>query len=98
MYIKVIHNMIVDIILRLDYGPIKDDGSNWMTFAQCWCYHNFTKERKASTANITESMNLVFANRNEEASIYPLTTREIVEAQQEDENLKINAGKEGYST
>ncbi len=45
-----------------------------------------------------ESMNLVFANRNEEASIYPLTTREIVEAQQEDENLKINAGKEGYST
>eukprot|EP00804_Cyclotella_cryptica_P014853 CCRYP_021235-RA/>CCRYP_021235-RA protein AED:0.36 eAED:0.38 QI:0/0/0/1/0/0/2/0/404 len=33
-------------------------------------------------------MNQVFANRNEEDSIYPLTTREIVEEQQEDESLQ----------
>eukprot|EP00804_Cyclotella_cryptica_P025293 CCRYP_010376-RA/>CCRYP_010376-RA protein AED:0.46 eAED:0.46 QI:0/-1/0/1/-1/1/1/0/108 len=39
-------------------------------------------------------MNQVFANRNEEDSIYPLTTREIAEAQQEDESL-LN---KGYST
>eukprot|EP00804_Cyclotella_cryptica_P007833 CCRYP_001413-RB/>CCRYP_001413-RB protein AED:0.47 eAED:0.47 QI:3/-1/0/1/-1/1/1/0/112 len=39
-------------------------------------------------------MNQVFANQNEEDSIYPLTTREIAEAQQEDESL-LN---KGYST
>ncbi len=39
-------------------------------------------------------MNLVFANRNKEDSIYPLTTREIAEAQQQDNSLK----KQGYST
>eukprot|EP00804_Cyclotella_cryptica_P018332 CCRYP_017979-RA/>CCRYP_017979-RA protein AED:0.46 eAED:0.86 QI:0/0/0/1/0/0/2/0/146 len=39
-------------------------------------------------------MNLVFANRNEEDSIYPLTTREIAEAQQQDASL-LN---KGYST
>eukprot|EP00804_Cyclotella_cryptica_P013500 CCRYP_017224-RA/>CCRYP_017224-RA protein AED:0.45 eAED:0.45 QI:3/-1/0/1/-1/0/1/0/112 len=39
-------------------------------------------------------MNQVFANRNEEDSIYPLTIREIAEAQQEDESL-LN---KGYST
>ena len=39
-------------------------------------------------------MNQVFANQNEEDSIYPLTTREIAEAQQQDNSLKT----QGYST
>eukprot|EP00804_Cyclotella_cryptica_P004468 CCRYP_006866-RA/>CCRYP_006866-RA protein AED:0.41 eAED:0.41 QI:0/-1/0/1/-1/1/1/0/339 len=39
-------------------------------------------------------MNQVFANRNKEDSIYPLTTREIAETQQEDKSL-LN---KGYST
>ena len=43
-------------------------------------------------------MNLVFANRNEEDAIYPLTTREIAEAQQQDNDLNTQAEKEGYST
>ena len=43
-------------------------------------------------------MNLVFANQNEEDAIYPLTTREIAEAQEQDNNLKTQAEKEGYST
>eukprot|EP00804_Cyclotella_cryptica_P019465 CCRYP_006637-RA/>CCRYP_006637-RA protein AED:0.42 eAED:0.42 QI:0/-1/0/1/-1/1/1/0/102 len=38
-------------------------------------------------ATTEESMNQVFANRNKEDSIYPLTTREIAEAQQEDDGL-----------
>ncbi len=38
------------------------------------------------------------ANRNEEDAIYPLTTREIAEAQQQDNNLAKQAEKEGYST
>ena len=43
-------------------------------------------------------MNLVFANQNEEDSIYPLTTREVVVAQQHDLALTAEANKEGYST
>eukprot|EP00804_Cyclotella_cryptica_P023648 CCRYP_011963-RB/>CCRYP_011963-RB protein AED:0.40 eAED:0.67 QI:0/0/0.2/1/0/0/5/139/556 len=88
-----IHNTVADAISRLDYGPVTDDRSTWMTFAQCWCYHN-TSQPEASLASTQESMNQVFANRNEEDSIYPLTTREIAEAQQEDESL-LN---KGYST
>eukprot|EP00804_Cyclotella_cryptica_P030423 CCRYP_008509-RA/>CCRYP_008509-RA protein AED:0.46 eAED:0.46 QI:0/0/0/1/0/0/2/0/148 len=60
--------------------------------------HNWTMDpsqmTEASLASTQESMNQVFANRNEEDSIYPLTTREIAEAQQEDESL-LN---KGYST
>ena len=69
-----------------------------MTFAQCWCYHNSTQQHEASPANNKESMNLVFANQNEEDAIYPLTTREIAEAQQQDKNLTKQAEKVGYST
>ena len=69
-----------------------------MTFAQCWCYHNSTQQHEASLANGKESMNLVFANQNEEDAIYPLTTREIAEAQQQDNSLTKQAEKEGYST
>ena len=69
-----------------------------MTFAQCWCYHNSTQQHEAPIANSKESMNLVFANQNKEDAIYPLTTREIAEAQQQDKNLKTQAEKEGYST
>ena len=67
-----------------------------MTFAQCWCYHNSTQKHKASITNSKEYQ--VFANQNEEDAIYPLTTREIAEAQQQDDSLKIQAEKEGYST
>ena len=43
-------------------------------------------------------MNLVFANQSKEDAIYPLTTQEIAEAQQQDNDLKTQAEKEGYST
>eukprot|EP00804_Cyclotella_cryptica_P022398 CCRYP_020045-RA/>CCRYP_020045-RA protein AED:0.26 eAED:0.26 QI:0/0/0/1/0/0/2/0/298 len=43
VYIKGIHNTVADAISRLDYGPVTDDRSTWMTFAQCWCYHNMTQ-------------------------------------------------------
>ena len=105
-YIKGIHNTVADEISRLDYGPIKDDRSNWMTFAQCWCYHNSTQQHKASIANSKESMNLVFANQNKEEAIYPLTAWEIAEAQQQDKDLKTGwkgrllhtAGQKYWST
>eukprot|EP00804_Cyclotella_cryptica_P020531 CCRYP_003381-RA/>CCRYP_003381-RA protein AED:0.33 eAED:0.44 QI:0/0/0/1/0/0/3/0/548 len=93
LYIKGIQNTVADAISRLDYGPVTDDRSTWMTFALCWCYHNMTQP-ESSLATTEESMNQVFANQNKEDSIYPLTTREIAEAQQEDESL-LN---KGYST
>eukprot|EP00804_Cyclotella_cryptica_P023410 CCRYP_000514-RA/>CCRYP_000514-RA protein AED:0.67 eAED:0.21 QI:0/0/0/1/1/1/2/0/241 len=42
---------------------------------------------ESSLATTKESMNQVFANQSKEDSIYPLTTREIAEAQQEDDSL-----------
>ena len=59
-----------------------------MTFAQCWCYHNSAQEHNETAGNIKESMNQVFANQIEEDSIYPLTTREIAEAQEHNPQLK----------
>eukprot|EP00804_Cyclotella_cryptica_P028172 CCRYP_011022-RA/>CCRYP_011022-RA protein AED:0.39 eAED:0.39 QI:0/0/0/1/0/0/2/0/241 len=90
MYIKGIHNRVANAISQLDCGPVANDRSTWMTFAQCWCYHN-TAQPEESLATTKESMNQVFANRNKEDSIYPLTTREIAEAQQEDKSL-VNKG------
>ena len=62
MYIKGIHYTVADAISRLDCRPVPDDRSTWMTFAQCLHYHNPTQEHNESTANIKDSMNLVFAN------------------------------------
>ncbi len=70
-----------------------------MTFTQCRCHYIETaKETGASQANYTESMNLVFANRNEENSIYPLTTREIAESQSKAAQLVALTTQDGYST
>eukprot|EP00804_Cyclotella_cryptica_P013981 CCRYP_002486-RA/>CCRYP_002486-RA protein AED:0.28 eAED:0.38 QI:0/0/0/1/1/1/2/0/343 len=54
--IKGIHNTVADAISRLDYGPVSDDRSTWMTFAQCWCYRNMAQP-KSSLATTEESMN-----------------------------------------
>jgi hypothetical protein len=43
-------------------------------------------------------MNLVFANQDDEDAIYPLTTREISEAQKHDLKLNIMTDKYGYTT
>eukprot|EP00804_Cyclotella_cryptica_P020838 CCRYP_011449-RA/>CCRYP_011449-RA protein AED:0.36 eAED:0.63 QI:0/0/0/1/0/0.33/3/0/453 len=61
VYIKGIHNTVANAISQLDYGPVTDDRSTWMTFAQCWCYHNM-KQPESSRATSEESMNQVFAN------------------------------------
>ena len=50
--------------------------------------------QEASAANTKESINQVFSKWNEEDSIYLLTTREIAEAQNEDESLNT----QGYAT
>ena len=45
-----------------------------------------------------DSMNLMFASQIKDNSIYPLTTREIAEAQQQENDLNNEADKEGFST
>ena len=35
VHIKGIHNTVADALSRLDYGPVKDDKDNWMTFNKC---------------------------------------------------------------
>jgi len=35
MYFKSIHNTVAYAISRLDYGPVQEDKSTMMTFAQC---------------------------------------------------------------
>ena len=98
VYIKGIHNTVADTMSWMDYGPITDDQSNRMTFAQCWCYYSSAQDPNKSMAKTKESKNLVFADWNEEDSIYQLITRELVEAQQQDNDLKEQAEKEDFST
>ena len=43
-------------------------------------------------------MNLEFANQDDEEAIYPLTTREIAEAQNHDIELNTKTDKNGYTT
>ena len=43
-------------------------------------------------------MNLVFAKQNTADSIYPLTTREISEAQESNPDITTQADEEAYST
>ena len=64
-----------------------------MTFAQCWCHYTSCQEE--STPNMQESMNLVFANQDDEDAIYPLITREIAEAQKHDPELNATIDKHG---
>jgi hypothetical protein len=59
-----------------------------MTFTQCWChYTSCHKESTSANAYMQESMNLVFANQDDEDSFYPLTSRETAEAQKHDPDL-----------
>ena len=73
MYIKGIHNTVADAISRLDYGPVTDDRSSWMTFAQCWCYHNSALEHNTSMANTKEKRTPSFRPEPEQYSAATIT-------------------------
>ncbi len=103
IYIKGIHNTITDAISRLDYDP-KVNSTNeynhamqgistkemasqrWLMFSKLWSCYNEAQEDPDET-NIIQ-MNEVFANRSEEDKIYPLTVKEIIEAQKAGNKLK----------
>eukprot|EP00804_Cyclotella_cryptica_P030329 CCRYP_011854-RA/>CCRYP_011854-RA protein AED:0.30 eAED:0.58 QI:0/-1/0/1/-1/1/1/0/319 len=87
VYIKGIHNTVVDAISCLDFGPTKDVKQNWMTFTKCWCYYTMQAKEDPSPAQHSDRMNFEFANRSKENAIYPLTVREIAAAQHTDKTL-----------
>jgi len=99
---KGIHNTVADAISRLDYDPKRNTtkeynhathemstkvASNhlWMMFSKFWSYFNETQD--PDELNMFK-MNHVFANRSEEDEIFPLTVKEIIEAQKADPILK----------
>ena len=81
VHIKGIHNTVADAIARLDLGPVQDEKANWMTFMKCWCHCTMHAPTDESTSNHQHQMNMVFANHFEEDVIYPLTVKEIAQAQ-----------------
>jgi hypothetical protein len=102
VYIKGTHNTVADAISRLNYAspdnPSTDENiqQNWMTVSKCWCEYNETHDN--STTKHNYSMNNVFANRSNEEEIYPLTIKEIAEAQKLDRHFKATALKEKYES
>ncbi len=98
VYIKGIHNTIADAFSRLEYvspaNPSEDAAmhQHWMTFSKCWCEYN--KSHDNSTNKHNYSMSNVFANSSNEEKIYPLTVKEIVEAQRLDRHFKATMLKE----
>jgi hypothetical protein len=98
IYIKGIHNTVADAISRLDYDPklnttieynhathvtstkVKSN-QRWMMFSKFWSCYNETQDH--DEINPIE-MNQVFANCSKDKEIYPLTVKEIVEAQKAD--------------
>jgi hypothetical protein len=57
----------------------------WKSFVHHWCSYN---ESSTPMHAYCFHMNVVFANRSEEDEIYPLTTKEIAEAQWADVSMK----------
>jgi hypothetical protein len=98
MHIKGIQNTFADTISRLDFGPIQDKKANWMTFMKCWCYYAMHAPIEESTSTHQRQINMVFTNHSIEAVIYPLTLKEIAQAQQDYRVLKKLSKHDKYST
>ena len=100
VYIKGIHNTVADAISRLEYvspdTPSTDATmhQNWMTFSKCLCKYTLTHTNSTNKHNY--SMNSVFANPSKEEEIFPITVKEIAEAQKLDRHFKMTALKEKY--
>jgi hypothetical protein len=103
IYIKGINNTVADAISQLDYDP-KLNSTNaynhathvmstneeacqrWLMCSTFWSCYNETQGNPDKTNTI--QMNQVFTNCSKEDEIYPLTVKEIVEAQKADTKLK----------
>ncbi len=82
MHIKGIQNTVANAISGLDIGPVQDEKANWMMFTKCWCHYTMHAPPEESTAH-QHQINMVFANHSKEDVIYPLTVKEIAQAQED---------------
>eukprot|EP00804_Cyclotella_cryptica_P022685 CCRYP_012486-RB/>CCRYP_012486-RB protein AED:0.36 eAED:0.36 QI:30/-1/0/1/-1/0/1/0/89 len=69
-----------------------------MTFTKCWCHYTEHASSANSTSTHQDSINLVFANRSDEDAIYPLTVKEIAQAQATDATLERLSRHDKYTT
>ncbi len=60
-----------------------------MTVSKNWCKLDIDTNKLDLYTNKHDDWNLVFAHHEEEGEIYPLTTIEIAEAQQKDQELRV---------
>ena len=67
-----------------------------MTFTQCWC-HYASHTTAQQPAIHQDPMDLVFANRIDEEVIYPLTVKDIAEAQLSDPSIQKLASDKKYT-
>ena len=86
--IKGIYNTVPDAISRLDFSPVQDEKANWMMFMKCWCHYTMHAPTEEIAIHHQHQMNMVFANRSKEDAIYPLTVKEIAQAQEDNLVLK----------
>ena len=98
MHIKGIQNTVADAISRLDFSPVQDDKANWMTFMKRWCYYTMHAPLQECTHTHQHQMNFVFANHSDKDVIYPLTVKEITQAQKDNAVLKKLRKTDKYST
>ena len=96
VYIKGIHNTVVDAIFWLEYNPEVNEQNfanlskstkehHWKDFMALW--HSYNKKNPGSHGQVY-NLNHVFANCGNKDKIYPLTAQEVADAQRLDATLK----------
>jgi hypothetical protein len=90
IYIKGIHNTVADAISRLEMIPrtLKQERQNWMIRTKLWCRTECSHKMEKD-----EIFNYVFAHRNDDKEIFPLTVEEIAQAQKKDKSIQKDKDK-----
>ncbi len=104
VYIKGIHNIVADAVLRLEYDPSVNKTAEsfhttkvrsrsrqrqcWAMVLKNWCDLDIDSDNLDSCTDKHENWNLVFAHHEEEEEVYPLPSTEIADTQRKDRELK----------
>jgi hypothetical protein len=62
---------------------------NWMTVSKNWCKLDIDSDNLDTYTDKHNDWNLMFAHHEEEDEIYPITLKEIADAQRKDQELKV---------
>ena len=65
---------------------------------KCWCQYTMHAPTEESTHTHQHQMNMVFANPSKDDVIFPLTVKEIAQAQEDNFVLKKLSKTDKYST